>query len=121
VLEKFLQENSEVFELDYVVVKIDLAEMENGALVGERLRKSRRGGIPWMVILGADGKERISSDGPEGNCGYPLTPHEVEHFMTMLSSTATKASPEQLDKIKRALEEYRERREKKSGADAGRD
>ena len=37
--------------------------MELGQDVAKTLRKSRSGGIPWMVILDGNGKELISSDG----------------------------------------------------------
>ena len=66
-----------------------------------------------MVILGADGEEIVSSDGPKGNCGYPLLPHEIEHFVDMLRSTSTRMNEQQLAEIKRGLDEYRERRMKK--------
>jgi len=112
VLEKFLQEQNEILTLDFVAVKIDLSEMENGAEVAKRLRKSRTGGIPWMVILDADGKELVSSDGPQGNCGYPLQPHEVDHFLNMLRSTSSRIDEKQLVEIKTALDEYREKRSK---------
>lgn len=112
MLEKFLQEQKEIFALDFVTVKIDLSEMEKGKEVAERLRKSRTGGIPWMVILDANGKELASSDGPQGNCGYPLQPHEVDHFLNMLRSTSMKINEKQLAEIKRALDEYREKRNK---------
>ena len=113
MLEKFLQKQNEILTLDFVAVKIDLIKMENGAVVAKRLRKSRSGGIPWMVILDADGKELVSSDGPEGNCGYPLQPHEVDHFLNMLRSTSTRIDEKQLVEIKKALDEYREKRNKK--------
>ncbi len=113
MLEKFLQEKSNILDSDFVAVKIDLSEMENGAEVGKRLRKSRGGGIPWMVILAADGEEILSSDGPKGNCGYPLHPHEIEHFLNMLRSTSTRMNEQQLAEIKRGLDEYRENRREK--------
>ena len=112
MLEKFLQEQNEILTLDFVAVKIDLSEMENGTEVAKRLRKSRTGGIPWMVILDGNGKELVSSDGPEGNCGYPLRPHEVDHFLNMLRTTSTRIDEKQLVKIKSALDEYREKRSK---------
>ncbi len=113
MLEKFLQKMNGTLGADYVAVKIDLSEMENGAEVGKRLRKSRSGGIPWMVILDADGNELITSDGPKGNCGYPLRPHEIDHFLTMLRSTSKRITESQLTEIKGALDDYREKREKR--------
>ena len=65
-----------------------------------------------MVILDADGKELISSDGPRGNCGYPLQPHEINHFLQMLRSTSTRMSEEHFTEIKQSLDEYRESRKR---------
>lgn len=112
-MEKFLQKNRSIVATDYVAFKIDTSEMEHGSEVAKRLRKSRTGGIPWMVILDAKGKELISSDGPKGNCGYPLQPHEIEHFLKMLRSTSTKMTDKQLGSLKRDLVTYRENRKKR--------
>ena len=111
MLEKFLQKKSGILDADFVMVKIDESEMLNGEEVAKRLRKSRTGGIPWMVILDASGNELITSDGPQGNCGYPVHPDEIGHFLTMLRSTSTKMNDDQLTEIKLALDEYRETRE----------
>ena len=66
-----------------------------------------------MVILDADGKELISSDGPKGNCGYPYQPHEVEYFIKMLKSTSSKMTDADRATLKKSLDGYREEREKK--------
>lgn len=112
-MEKFLQTNSKIIGRDYVELKIDTAEMENGDVVAKRLRKSRTGGIPWMVILDAEGKELISSDGPQGNCGYPLQPHEIEHFLSMVRKTADRTSEQHLEELKKSLDDYRKAREQR--------
>jgi len=66
---------------------IDQDRMKDGKQLAEELRKGRRGGIPWMVILDGDGREVITSDGPKGNCGCPAQPHEIDHFLTMVDKT----------------------------------
>lgn len=108
MLEEFLKKNRELFEDDYVVVKIDTANMENGGDVAQRLRKDRPGGIPWMVILDADGNELITSNGPDGNIGCPILPHEVEHFLTMIQTTKQRASSETMAALAQALEKNAE-------------
>lgn len=118
MLEKFLHKNHKIVAEHYIPTKIDTSEMKHGRDVAKRLRKSRVGGIPWMVILDADGKELISSDGPKGNCGYPVLPHEVDHFLKMMRTTAKKMNKKQLEVLKRDLEEYRKQREKKRAASA---
>jgi thiol-disulfide isomerase/thioredoxin len=75
---------------DYVIVKIDTACM-TGCEVLEKLRKheakSPTGGIPWMVVLDADGKPLITSDAAQGNIGCPVLDWEIEHFFVMLDQT----------------------------------
>ena len=110
-LEEFLgqKEVAPALAKDYVIIEIDTALMENGKQVADRLRKSRRGGIPWMVILDATGKELITSDGPKGNVGCPVQPHEIEWFLTMLRNTARNLGEEQIAEIEAALRAYAEK------------
>ena len=116
VLERFLGEHASVLEQDYVDLKIDVDRMASGKKIGEELRKERSGGIPWMVILGADGEELISADGPEGNIGYPVDAPEIAHFMRMLRETSSKITAEQLAAIEADLNAYRAERERKRAA-----
>ena len=108
-LEKFLNNNQSLFNDDYIVTKIDLADMKMATVVENRLRQGRQwgmnAGIPWMAILDADGKELISSDGPKGNIGYPLMPEEIDYFTTMLEKTHKRMSSERITAIRRLLEE----------------
>jgi thioredoxin-related protein len=88
---------------DFVAVKIDLDRMDNGKDVLATYRKGDGGGIPWFVFLDAKGKPLATSDGPKGNIGYPVAPHEIEHFLVMLKQTARKLEPAQLARIEAAL------------------
>ena len=57
-----------------------------------------------MVILDAEGNELITSDGPRGNIGCPIMPHEIEYFMTMIEKTNERYSEDHLNRIAIALE-----------------
>ena len=103
MLEEFLDKHHQHFDSDYVIAKIDTDEMNHGKEVASRLRKDPSGGIPWMVILDSNGAERITSDGSNGNIGYPFQPEEIEHFMVMLKTTAKRTTPEQMAAIKEQL------------------
>jgi thioredoxin-related protein len=92
---------------DFVDVKIDIDRMEHGKDVLATYRKKEEGGIPWFVVLDAQGKALATSDGPKGNIGYPAEPHEIEHFLAMLKQTARKMGPGQLDRIEAALRQAR--------------
>jgi hypothetical protein len=88
----------EIVERDYLIVKIDLQRMTNGSEVGRRLRAGG-GGIPWYVILDAKGEKLITSDGKDGNIGYPTNDDDLAHFRKMLTKTAKRLSAEQVDTI----------------------
>ena len=85
-------------------LKIDTERHLNGEKVAKTLRGDRQGGIPWMVITDADGAELISSDGPQGNVGCPVMPHETEWFLEMLGRTRQNLTDEQLAQVSAALE-----------------
>ncbi len=91
---------------DYIDLKIDTDRHLNGAVVAERLRGDRKGGIPWMVIIDETGNELITSDGPKGNCGCPVAPHEIEWFMTMIKKTARTLNDEQVATIEGELKAF---------------
>jgi thioredoxin-related protein len=90
---------------DYIDVKVDVDRMKNGKEVMDRYTHGKPGGIPWFVILDPAGKALATSDGPNGNnIGYPAEPQEIEHFLSMLESTARHPEPAQLDTIRKTLE-----------------
>lgn len=91
---------------DYIDLKIDTDRHLNGKAVAERLRGDRTGGIPWMVITDELGTELITSDGPRGNCGCPVAPHEIEWFMTMIRRTARTLNAEQVATIEAELKTF---------------
>lgn len=91
---------------DYVPLKIDTDEMTNGKEVAKRLRHGKGGGIPWMVILDGDGKELVTGDGPQGNIGCPVQPHEVEWFGQMIAKTAKNLDAEEQKDLLARLEAY---------------
>ncbi len=94
---------------DYVIVKIDTERMTHGTAVAARLRHDRQGGIPWMVILDADGKELITSDGPQGNVGCPIRPEERAFFIEMLEKTSRKMGKDEMAVVKKSLAAYAEK------------
>ncbi len=98
--------NAALFADDYLVLKIDVDEMANGDEVAKKLRGTRTGGIPWIVMLDGDGAELISSDGPNGNIGCPITVDECAYFMTMIEQTRQHAPAERVSEIQDALEAF---------------
>lgn len=93
---------AEILGQDFIDVKIDTDRMAGGE---EMLAKycKKQGGIPWFVVLDSSGKPLATSDSAKGNVGYPVEPHEIEHFMSMLKQTVRRTTPEQLDKVHDSL------------------
>ena len=91
---------------DYVDLKIDTDRMTNGKKVALRLRGTERGGIPWMVILDSEEKPLVTSDGPKGNIGCPMTLPERAFFAVMLKKTRKSLSDKDLETIQQALAEF---------------
>ena len=91
---------------DYVTIKIDVERDANGEAVAKRLRGERRGGIPWMVVLDADGEELVSSDAPTGNIGCPVQPEEVAWFAEMIRRSAIRLEAADVAAIEAELEAY---------------
>ncbi len=86
-VEEFLETNAGLFADDYLVIKIDVETMAHGDEIGTRLRGDRSEGIPWITILDGEGTELITSDGPGGNIGCPITDEECAYFVTMIEQT----------------------------------
>lgn len=89
MLEEFLgrEKTAPVYEQGWVDVMIDVDRDTNGKAVNERLKGSRPGGLPWMVILDPDGNEIVSSNAEtrDGkNIGGPRTEWECAWFGEMM-------------------------------------
>jgi Protein of unknown function, DUF255 len=87
VLARYFDRHRALIERDYVWIVID-RRFTHGETIVNKLRPDAEGGIPWMVILDADGKRLITSDGPKGNIGYPGDAKDLPQFEKMLRTTA---------------------------------
>lgn len=99
---------------EFVDVKIDVDRTIGGKELDETFRESKDGGIPWFAFLDAEGKVLVTSDGPSGNIGFPVTDEEVAHFIDMLKDATRNLSAQDIDKIEQSL---REPAKKQDGAD----
>ena len=89
-----------MFSKDFVELKIDVERMVGGEQLGKRLQKERAGGLPWLVILDAEGKERITSNAEDGrNIGSPAADWEVAHFMQMIAATRQHMTDEEFETL----------------------
>lgn len=84
---------------------IDSGKHDNGKSVIAKVR-GHEGGIPWMAILDADGKQLVTSDAPKGNIGCPVEPWEVEWFVEMVNRTKSRLTEADVAAIQAANEEF---------------
>ena len=107
---------ADVFAVDFVHARIDVDRMTKADAVVKRLCGTQEKGLPWFAVLDAAGEVIATSDGPEGNVGFPVMDKEIAHFIQVLRSTKTRLTDAQVDKVQKALQDSA----KKLKADAGR-
>jgi len=96
-------EVSEILGKYYVIVKIDTHYMPDGKEVFSKLAEP---GAPSWVIITPDRKPIVDSYASTGNVGYPLEPHETDHYLKALKKATPQITDDELktlaEQIKRA-------------------
>ena len=109
-LNRFLEENRDLFQSDFVNVKVDLEDADfknfsNGFALLLRLRKGKYNGVPWIAILEPDGQIVATSDLPSGkNAGFSEGPEGIRNFMGMLRKGIKRTTSKQLATIEDRVE-----------------
>ncbi len=109
LLNRFLEDNRELFQTDFVDVKVDLEdrdfrEISNGYALLLRLRNFKYDGVPWIAILEPDGRVVATSDRPSGkNAGFFSNPEGIRDFMRMLRKGVKRTTPAQLAEIEKKI------------------
>jgi hypothetical protein len=103
VLSRYLDAHQELIDKEFVYVKLD-HRLQNGEAVIKRVRPKQEGGIPWMVFLDESGEPLITSDGPEGNIGYPGEPESRVQFEKMLRAGTKHLTDDDINGLIKALE-----------------
>ena len=105
LLSRYLEAQRGVWEKDFVWVRID-RRWANAQAVMDGMKKGYRGGVPWMAILGADGKLLATSNGADGeNVGFPSEKAGIDHFIDMLRKTRSRLSDADVARLRKALTE----------------
>jgi thiol:disulfide interchange protein len=69
----------------FVPVKIDQDRTLGALEVLARYNSAGEVGIPWSALLNPDGSAVATTNGPDGNIGFPAAPTEIEWFAAMLA------------------------------------
>ncbi len=64
------------------------------------------GGIPWIAVLGKGGNVLGTSDGPNGNTGFPPKSEDTAHFVELLSKHAEQMPRESSGSVRDALHAF---------------
>lgn len=94
-----------ILDRDFVIAQVDVDRMTGGKDVQKRYQPESSGGIPWFAILDVQGKALATSDGPDGNIGYPAKPAEIAHFLAMVKGQSRRIDAGQLDQLRKSLEQ----------------
>ncbi|MFO7903864.1 MAG: thioredoxin family protein [Pirellulaceae bacterium] len=103
LLARFLERHRDVWEKDYLWIRID-QRWHGSEEVMNNIMKGHHGGIPWFAILDSNGDVLATSDGPDGNIGFPTDPASINHFLTMLRSTKQRISENELATLRNRLQ-----------------
>ena len=111
MLEEFLGQEvvAPIYNKGWVDVMVDVDRDTGGKALNERLKGKRSGGLPWSVILDADGKEIVSSNAEPkgGNIGGPVSVEECAWFVEMLKrSCGEKITAGELKVVAKQLDDY---------------
>jgi len=114
ILYRFFEKHRTILEKDYLWIKIDRG-WDNSKEVMEDIYPPKQIGVPWIAINDRgipwfaiiDSKKNLlaSSNGPDGNIGFPVDEDEIEHFLGMLESTMTRMTREDLEVLRKSLEQ----------------
>ena len=105
-----------ILERHLVDCKIDTDRDTGGKAIFEAYTKGASTGIPWFVFLAGDGSTLATSDGPDGNVGFPSTDGEIDAFTTALKQADPTFTDAELQTLADSLIANRKAREAKAKA-----
>jgi hypothetical protein len=107
---KARKEVAPLLSKDFVLLYVDLSKVPGAVDLQKGYPKSLNQGIPWFVILDAEGKELVDSNGPKGNIGHPDTDEEIEVFTGILKKVAANLTESDRAALKKSLVDRREKK-----------
>ena len=104
-LARWLDDQHELLEKDYVMIKVDNAHDLNGADVALRITQGKHHGIPFYGIFDQEEKLLIDSAGPLGNIGYPGKVESRNHLRKMLLETRQNLTNAEVDQLVESVDD----------------
>lgn len=87
------------------LLKIDIERMTGGNDLLSKYRPKGSEGVPWSVMLDADGKVLATSDVDGKNIGFPVTEMDFVAFRSMLKSAGVSISDDEVRALQLAASE----------------
>ena len=104
-LSRWLDDNREQIERDYVLLKIDDVRDKHGIEIAKRIVNGREQfSLPFHAIFDSQGTLLIDSEGPTGNIGHPSSFEGRRHLKKMLLDTKARLTPTEIDELIATLE-----------------
>lgn len=104
-MSRWLDDQRELLEKDYVLFKIDNAADLHGVEIAERITDGKSMGIPFHAMFAADGTRIIDSDSTAGNIGHPASIEGKKHLRKMLLETRQRLTDAEIDQIVASLDD----------------
>ena len=100
-LTRWVDDQKQLLEKDYVMIKIDDFHDVDGFKVANRLRKNRS--VPFHGIFDANEELLIDSEGPHGNIGFPSSFDGLKHLKKMLDDTKVRLTDTEVQTLIESL------------------
>jgi hypothetical protein len=105
LLWRYLDRNRQILDPHFVFVRMDSSRAKRGDEVMRTYHRTKGQGIPWIVILDADGVALGDSDGKDGkNFGFPSAPTEIDRFIRLVGETAPRLTAADLEQLRSDLQ-----------------
>lgn len=100
---RWLGDQHELLEKDYVMLKIDNVGDQNGTRVAKRLTRGKNHGVPFHAIFDQDEVMLIDSEGPLGNIGHPSGFEGKKQLRKILLKTRRNLTDAEIDQLVESL------------------
>lgn len=93
----------EILARHLVDVRIDTDRDTGGDELFKKHTQGRSTGIPWCAFVAADGSMLATTDGPDGNVGFPSSDEEIAAFRDILTAAAPRITEAEIDALATSL------------------